>query len=126
MDVVEPLDGMSSRECVDAFVDSGHQAVTVVVDARVLDPSHVGASLTRDFVECLPPGVDPCGELGEYHSFVHDGPLFSSPINFTLSPVRLLKRSIGTTQGIRDFAYWESTFRRFQNLPCAKRAFCDP
>ena len=109
MDVLEPLEGMSSRECVDAFLDSGHRAVTVVVDASVLGPSHVGVPLDRAFVDRLPEGADPCGELGEYHSFVHDGPLFSSPVSFTLSPVRSVQRSIGTTRGIADFSYWVST-----------------
>lgn len=106
LDVVEPLWGLTSRESVDLFLRSGLRAVTVVVDADVLGPAHVGVPLDSGFVAALPPGADPAGELGEYHTFVHAGPIFAGPVPFALDPLRHWTRLIGTTQGPRQFAYW--------------------
>jgi uncharacterized protein (TIGR00290 family) len=109
IEVLEPLWGMTSSECIEQFLQSGIQAVTVVVDASVLDRDAVGARLDRQFIERLPEGTDPCGEFGEYHSFAYDGPLFASPIEFSLSAPRRLEREIGTTGGMRRYAYWLAT-----------------
>lgn len=111
MEVLEPLWGMTSRECIAAYLDSGIRAVTVVVDAGVLGKDAVGVPLDRAFVDALPAGADPCGELGEYHSFAYDGPLFSSPVAFTLGTPRWLEREIGTTEGVRRYTYWLATPR---------------
>jgi uncharacterized protein (TIGR00290 family) len=109
IEVVEPLWGLDSSACVERFLASGLEAVTVVVDGAVLDVSRVGVALDRAFVESLPAGVDPCGEFGEYHTFVHAGPLFSSPVELVLPQPRRLVREIGTTQGVRTFEYWTCT-----------------
>ncbi|HVV48908.1 MAG TPA: ATP-binding protein [Polyangia bacterium] len=108
IEVLEPLWGMSSRECIEAFLRSGIRAVTVV-DANVLQRTDVGVPIDRAFVDRLPEGADPCGEFGEYHSFVYDGPLFDRPIEFTLAAARSLEREIGTTEGVRRYAYWLAT-----------------
>lgn len=111
MQVLEPLWDFTSRECMERFLASGLRAVTVVVDADVLDAGRVGVLLDRSFVDGLPAGVDPCGELGEYHSFVFDGPIFRSPVPFELGPPHLLEREIGTTDGVRRYRYWLATPR---------------
>jgi uncharacterized protein (TIGR00290 family) len=80
---VFPLWGRDSRQLVAAFIELGFKAVVVCVNARYLDASFAGRLLDYDFLRDLPPGVDPCGENGEYHSFVYDGPLFREPIPFT-------------------------------------------
>jgi uncharacterized protein (TIGR00290 family) len=107
--VLEPLWGMTSRECIERFLQSGIQAVTVVVDADVLDKGAVGARLDREFLNRLPAEADPCGEFGEYHSFVYDGPLFREPVDFSLSETRFLEREIRTTEGVRRYSYWLAT-----------------
>lgn len=109
IEVLEPLWGMSSRECIETFLRSGIRAVTVVVDASVLQKTDVGAPIDRTFVDRLPAGADPCGEFGEYHSFAYDGPLFDWPVEFTLAAPRSLEREIGTTEGVRRYAYWLAT-----------------
>ena len=109
IEVIEPLWGLSSAEVIEEFLASGISSVTVVVDAAVLAADHVGVAVDRDFVDKLPAGCDPCGEFGEYHTFAHDGPLFHRPIEFSLSPVRHLERTIGTTDGPRTYAYWLAT-----------------
>lgn len=111
LEIMEPLDGMTSGECIEAYLGSGFRAVTVVVDAGVLGPADVGVPLDRAFIDRLPAGADPCGEFGEYHSFVYDGPLFASPVDFELSQRRRVERDIRTTEGLRRYAYWLSTPR---------------
>lgn len=106
LEVVEPLWGMSSAECMAAFLETGIRALTCVLDAAVLDRVHLGVELTNDFVAALPPGCDPCGEFGEYHSFTWDAPFFSTPIDFALGEVERIERSIGTTAGRQEFSYW--------------------
>src|SRR5262249_4816644 len=54
----------------------------VCVDAQRLNEEHCGRLLTADFLASLPAGVDPCGERGEYHTFVFDGPGFRRPVAF--------------------------------------------
>ncbi len=109
IEVLEPLWGLTSPECIEKFLRSGIHAVTIVVDASVLDKDDVGVRLDRQFIERLPEGTDPCGEFGEYHSFAHDGPLFQWPVEFSLSAPRRLEREIRTTDGMRRYAYWLAT-----------------
>ncbi len=109
IEVLEPLWGMTTSECIETFLRSGLQAVTVVVDASVLDKDDVGVRLDRQFIGRLPAGADPSGEFGEYHTFVYDGPLFQWPVTFSLSAPRHLEREIRTTEGIRRYAYWLAT-----------------
>lgn len=111
IEVLEPLWGLTSSECVGRFLASGIRAVTVVVDAAVLGPESLGLPLDHDFFAGLPAGADPCGELGEFHSFAHDGPLFRTPVDFVLGAPHRIEREIGTTDGVRSYAYWLSTPR---------------
>ena len=60
----------------------------VCVDVEVLDASFAGRELDRALLAELPAGVDPCGENGEFHTFVFDGPGFRSPIAFERGDVR--------------------------------------
>ncbi|KUG07000.1 ATP-binding protein [Solirubrum puertoriconensis] len=62
------------------FIDLGFRAVVVCVNDQHLDQSFCGRELDEQFLRDLPAGVDPCGENGEYHSFVYDAPYFSQPI----------------------------------------------
>ena len=62
----------------------GFRAVVVCVDSRFLDDSFAGRDYDAQFIADLPQGVDACGENGEFHTFVHDGPGFATPISFEL------------------------------------------
>ncbi|MBD0258499.1 MAG: diphthine--ammonia ligase [Cytophagales bacterium] len=84
MQGVFPLWKRDSRQLVEEFIELGFKAVVVCVNAKYLDASFAGRPLDYDFLRDLPPGVDPCGENGEYHSFVYDGPLFREPVRFAL------------------------------------------
>jgi len=79
-----PLWGLDTAELIPSFIALGFQAVTVCVDAKVLDNGFVGRILDRDFLASLPAGIDPAGENGEFHSFVFNGPIFKEKINYSL------------------------------------------
>lgn len=84
MSGVYPVWGRDTRRLIHEFIGLGFRAVVVCVDPARLDPRFVGRSIDARFIEELPQGVDPCGENGEFHSFVFDGPLFAEPVKFTL------------------------------------------
>jgi len=79
---VYPLWGRETRGLLDDLLRRGFKAVVTSVDARALDESFAGAEVDGAFVERLPAGVDPCGENGEFHTFVYDGPPFARPVGF--------------------------------------------
>lgn len=62
----------------------GFKAITTCVDTTLLGKQFVGRVIDERFLSELPPGVDACGENGEYHSFVYAGPIFKEPVSFTL------------------------------------------
>lgn len=77
-----PLWNISTVELIQEFLEKGFKAIVVCVNAQFLDKSFCGRLIDESFVRDLPENVDPCGENGEYHSFVFDGPLFKVPIPF--------------------------------------------
>jgi uncharacterized protein (TIGR00290 family) len=80
MTAIFPIWKRDTRELAREFVSMGFRAIAVCVDPRVLDISFAGRELDPSFFADLPLGVDPCGENGEFHTFVFDGPIFKSPI----------------------------------------------
>jgi uncharacterized protein (TIGR00290 family) len=83
IDCVFPLWKVPTSQLMDEFIDLGFKAIIVCVNEKFLDKSFCGRLIDRSFVNDLPPHVDVCGENGEYHSFVFDGPIFNYPIPFT-------------------------------------------
>jgi uncharacterized protein (TIGR00290 family) len=71
------------------FIDLGFKAVITCVDSKSLGKDFVGREFDRQFLADLPAIVDPCGENGEFHSFVYDGPIFSEPVSFTKGEIVL-------------------------------------
>jgi len=82
-----PLWGRDPHELMAEFVRRGFRAITTCVDTAVLGKEFLGRVIDDRFVADLPPGVDPCGENGEYHTFVFDGPGFSRPVRFAIGAV---------------------------------------
>jgi uncharacterized protein (TIGR00290 family) len=80
MQALFPIWKRDTRKLAREFVRQGFRAIAVCVDPRVVDPSFAGRELDASFFADLPPGVDPCGENGEFHTFVFDGPVFRAPI----------------------------------------------
>lgn len=65
------------------MIAAGLEARLTCVDPRQIDPSLAGRRFDLDLLADLPPGVDPCGERGEFHSFAYAGPMFAQPIAVT-------------------------------------------
>ena len=70
------------RKLVDEFIAAGFKAVVVCVNGNYLDQSFCGRDFDQQFLDDLPEGVDACGENGEFHTFVLDGPAFAYPVPF--------------------------------------------
>lgn len=70
-----PTDALAREMC-----DVGVRAIITCVDPRILPAEFAGRSFDADLLADLPPGVDPCGERGEFHTFVWDAPGFSHPV----------------------------------------------
>ena len=77
---VFPIWKVDSREVIRQFLAEGFKAIVVCVNSTQLNESFCGRLLDEAFFEDLPATVDPCGERGEYHSFVFDGPNFLVPV----------------------------------------------
>jgi uncharacterized protein (TIGR00290 family) len=75
-----PLWGRDTGELAREFIAAGFEAIIVCLDPRTLDPSFAGRSYDEQLLAQLPANVDPCGENGEFHTFVHAGPIFAQPI----------------------------------------------
>jgi len=86
---VFPIWKRVTRELAAAFIDLGFRAIITCVDSKFLDKSFAGRAFDKQFLSELPCGVDPCGENGEFHSFVYDGPTFSRGITFEKGQVVL-------------------------------------
>jgi len=75
-----PLWGMPTRELAQSMLAGGLRATLTCVDPRQLSADFVGRAFDEALLEDLPPGVDPCGERGEFHTFAHAGPMFAAPL----------------------------------------------
>jgi uncharacterized protein (TIGR00290 family) len=84
MKALFPIWKRDTRELASEFIRLGFRAVAVCVDPRVLNPSFAGRVLDESFFADLPPEVDPCGENGEFHTFVFDGAIFRKPVHFLI------------------------------------------
>ncbi|MFX1393112.1 MAG: diphthine--ammonia ligase [Promethearchaeota archaeon] len=83
MNALFPIWGKSTRDLAKKFLKFGFEAIITCVDSTVLDGSFIGQLYNEDFLASIPPNIDPCGENGEFHTFVFNGPIFSYPIQFT-------------------------------------------
>ena len=82
-----PRRGENTAALAREFIDRGHRAILSCVDTQQLDAAFCGRTFDDALLADLPPGFDPCGENGEFHTCVHAGPLFAAPI-----PLRLGER----------------------------------
>ena len=75
-----PVWGLNTPALAREFIDAAFEATLVCVDPAQLDRSFVGRPFDRRLLSDLPQGVDWCGENGEFHTFVHGGPIFNASI----------------------------------------------
>jgi uncharacterized protein (TIGR00290 family) len=89
MQGIFPIWKRNTKELARSLTTLGFDAITTCVDTNALDGRFVGRMINEQFLSELPATVDACGENGEYHSFVYDGPIFKEPISYTRGEVIL-------------------------------------
>jgi len=89
MDAVFPIWKRDTKEMSQTFINLGFRAVITCVDTEALDGEFSGREYDESFLADLPENVDPCGENGEFHSFVYDGPVFREPVKWSRGEVVL-------------------------------------
>lgn len=82
-----PLWKKPTKNAIHDFLDLGYQTKICSADASKIDKHLVGKTITRNLLRQLPPEVDPCGENGEFHTFVYNGPLFKEALQINLKSV---------------------------------------
>lgn len=75
-----PLWGRDTAALAREFIEAGFAATLVCVDPRQIPPSLAGRAFDESLLAELPASADPCGENGEFHTFVHGGPIFDAPL----------------------------------------------
>jgi uncharacterized protein (TIGR00290 family) len=90
MTALFPIWKRDTRELIRFFQAQGFRSITVCIDGKVLDRRFAGRELDDTFFAELPSGVDFCGENGEFHTFVFDGPIFKSPLR--VQPGEIVER----------------------------------
>jgi uncharacterized protein (TIGR00290 family) len=75
-----PVWQIPTRELAQDLINAGVKAKVTCIDLAKLDVSCAGREYDQEFLNSLPPGVDPCGENGEFHTLVYDAPVFRAPI----------------------------------------------
>jgi uncharacterized protein (TIGR00290 family) len=81
---VFPVWKRDTSRFIKEFIELGFKAIVTCVNSDRLDRSFAGRLIDNAFLSSLPADVDPCGENGEFHSFVFDGPSFTEAVKFTL------------------------------------------
>jgi uncharacterized protein (TIGR00290 family) len=76
-----PVWGIDTRVLATTMIEAGLRARITCVDPKQLAPEFSGREFDADFLSDIPPGVDPCGENGEFHSYAFDGPMFGHKID---------------------------------------------
>ena len=87
LECVFPLWGRPTAVLARTFLNDGFRARIVCLDPAALDPSFAGRMFDDAFLADLPESVDPCGENGEFHTFVFDGPIFRRPLAVSVGEV---------------------------------------
>lgn len=100
-----PLWHIPPEEVMDEFLRLGFRAVITCVDGAVLPGEFVGRIIDRELLAQFPSNADLCGENGEYHSFVFDGPLFKAPVDFGRG--RRCFRDYPCPEGVHRYWYLE-------------------
>lgn len=87
IEAVFPLWEKPTRALLEEMLANGLRACLTCVDPRVLPAGFAGRELTRELLDSMPTGIDPCGENGEFHTFVFAGPMFARPLDIEMGEV---------------------------------------
>lgn len=118
-----PIWKRDTRELIHEFIDLGFKTVLVCIKSDVLPKEFAGRIIDLDFLKDLPINVDPCGENGEFHTFVFDGPIFKNPIPIQVGDTvfktyEAPKSSEDTCDGSspKDIGFWFTDIKLCKNI----------
>lgn len=100
---VFPLWKIDTAKLIRDFIDLGFKTIITCVNEKYLDKSFAGRVIDENFLKDLPPNVDPCGENGEFHTFVYNGPVFKKPVEFEKGEVVYRKYSPSSQENDSDY-----------------------
>jgi uncharacterized protein (TIGR00290 family) len=103
-----PLWKRDTRELIEEFISLGFGSIVCCVNDAYLDDASLGRTIDRDFIDSLPPNVDPCGENGEFHSFAFAGPIFAEPVRVQVGE-KVYRPLEPARQGTKGFWFCELT-----------------
>lgn len=106
---VFPLWKMDTKELIREFIELGFKTIIVCVNEKFLDKSFCGRIIDQSFINDLPSNVDVCGENGEFHTFVFDGPIFKRPVSFIKGETVYKKYKAPKTNDTvaeADYGFW--------------------
>ncbi len=92
LEPIFPVWGLPTRALAEEMIASGLRAKLTCVDTEKLNSSFVGREFDAELLSAFPPEIDPCGERGEFHSFVYAGPMLNSPIPITCGEMLIRER----------------------------------
>jgi len=101
MQGVFPLWKKDTQYLIEQFIDLGFKTILTAVDESKLTKEFAGRVIDKDFLKDLPSNVDPCGENGEFHTFVYDGPNFKKSIAFEIGETIHKKYSYD-----KEYGFW--------------------
>jgi uncharacterized protein (TIGR00290 family) len=115
-----PLWKKDTTHLMHQFIDLGFKAVISCVNTKYLDTQFLGKTIDAALLEKLPPQVDPCGEHGEFHTFVYDGPIFKFPIPFTIGNTTKVSYAPPSQTESESAHGWDTQFTYLNLLPHTK------
>lgn len=89
MNAIFPIWKRNTKDLANEFINLGFKAVITCIDGNLLDKKFVGRTFDNQFINELPQDIDPCGENGEFHSFVYEGPIFKQKLLHTKGEIVL-------------------------------------
>ncbi len=110
---VFPLWKKPTNKLISEFIDLGFKTIVTCVNEKYLDKSFVGRIIDEKFISDLPASVDPCGENGEFHTFVFDGPIFKKPVLFSIGEKVYKKYTFPESSDNSDFSQMDQTSRPY-------------
>lgn len=104
---VFPLWKEDTTNLIHEFIAMGFQTITCCVDEKHIGKEFAGKIIDKDFIAALPATTDPCGENGEFHTFVFNGPVFRNKIQFTKGEVVRKTYSVKNESGeTTEYGFW--------------------
>lgn len=112
-----PLWGLPTRELAHSMIDSGMKAKLACVDCNCLPPEFAGREFDEKLLSDLPPHADPCGENGEFHSFVYAGPMFRYELSIEVGEIVSRDHFVFADLSLRDNEVEEKSTQRSLHEP---------